>query len=56
MQTIYSKYHRERKDRTNFYLSVLKSRGTTPANHIIDYTKKGGDINNLAPENLFKKN
>ena len=23
---------------------------------IIDYTKKGGDINNLTPESLFKKN
>ena len=56
MQTIYFKYHKERKGRTNFYPSVLKSCRTTPANHIIDYTKKGGDINNLAPENLFKKN
>ena len=56
MQTIYYKYNRERKGRTNFYPSVLKSCGTTLANHIIDYTKKGGDINNLTPESLFKKN
>ena len=29
--------------------------GTTLANLLKDYIKKGGDINNLTPDNIFKK-
>ena len=47
--------NKERKGQSNFYLSVIENCGTTLANRLIDYIKKGGDINNLTPDNLFKK-
>ena len=47
--------NKERKDSSNFYPSVIENCGTTLANRLIDYMKKGGDINNLTPDNVFKK-
>ena len=47
--------NKERKGQSNFYQSVVKNCGTTLANRLIDYIKKGGDINNLTPDNVFKK-
>ena len=47
--------NKERKGQANFYTSVIENCGTTLANRLIDYMKKGGDINNLTPDNLFKK-
>ena len=47
--------NKERKGQSNFYLSVIENCGTTLANLLIDYIKKGGDINNLTPDNLFKR-
>lgn len=44
----------ERKGNINFKKSVIKRAGSTLANMILNYMKKGGDINNLAPKNLFK--
>ena len=45
---------------TKFKLSldneVIKSCGEILAQHLIDYIKKGGDVNNLTPINLLKKN
>lgn len=34
---------------------AIKSCGEILAQHLIDYIKKGGDINNLTPNELFNK-
>ena len=47
--------NKERKGQSNFYSSVIENCGTTLANCLIDYMKKGGDINNLTPNKVFKK-
>lgn len=47
--------NKERVAKSNFYPSVIGNCGTTLANRLIDYMKKGGDINNLTPDNVFKK-
>ena len=47
--------NKERVGKSNFYPSVIENCGTTLANRLIDYMKKGGDINNLTPDNVFKK-
>ena len=49
------KTNKERKGQTKFYPSVTKNVGETLSNYLIDYIKKGGDINNLTPNNVFKK-
>ena len=55
MQSINLINNKERKGPSNFYPSVIENCGTTLANRLIDYMKKGGDINNLTPDNVFKK-
>ena len=47
--------NKERVGKSNFYPSVIENCGTTLANRLIDYIKKGGDINNLTPDKLFKR-
>ena len=47
--------NKERVEKSNFYSSVIENSGTTLTNRLIDYIKKGGDINNLTPDNVFKK-
>ena len=49
------KTNKERKGQAKFYPSVTNSVGETLSNYLIDYIKKGGDINNLTPDNVFKK-
>ena len=44
---------KERVGKPNFYPSVIKNCGNTLANRLIDYMKKGGDINNLTPDNVL---
>ncbi len=55
IQSINLKTNKERKGKIKFYPSVTKSVGETLSNYFIDYIKKGGDINNLTPDVLFKK-
>ena len=55
IQSIDFETKRERKGKTNFKKSIIKSAGSILASHIMSYMKKGGDINILTPENLFKK-
>ena len=55
IQSINLKTNKERKGQAKFYPSVTKSVGETLSNYLIDYIKKGGDINNLTPDNVFKK-
>ena len=55
IQNINLKTNKERKGQAKFYPSVTKSVGETLSNYLIDYIKKGGDINNLTPDNVFKK-
>ncbi len=55
MQSIDFENNKERKGQPNFYPSVINTCGATLANDIKNYIKKGGDINNLTPENVFKK-
>lgn len=45
----------ERKGKQNFKKSVINCVGSTLSNRILDYMKKGGDIENLIPDNVFKK-
>ena len=45
----------ERKGKQNFKKSVINCVGLTLSNRILDYMKKGGDIENLTPDNVFKK-
>lgn len=45
----------ERKGKQNFKKSVINCVGLTLLNKILDYMKKGGDIENLTPDNVFKK-
>ena len=56
IQSINLKTNKERKGQAKFYPLVTKSVGETLSNYLIDYIKKGGDINNLTPNNVFKKN
>ena len=56
IQSINIKTNKERKGQAKFYPSVTKSVGETLSNYFIDYIKKGGDINNLTPDNAFKSN
>ena len=55
IQSINLKINKERKGQAKFYPSVTKSVGETLSNYLIDYIKKGGDINNLTTDNVFKK-
>lgn len=55
IQSINLKTNKERKGQTRFYPLVTKSVGETLSNYLIDYIKKGGDINHLTPNNVFKK-
>lgn len=54
MITIDFETKRERKGKTNFKKSVIKRAGSALSSKILDYMKKGGDINNLTPDDLFK--
>ena len=45
----------ERKGKQNFKKSVINCVGLTLSNRIFDYMKKGGDIENLTPDNVFKR-
>ena len=36
--------------------SIIKSCGEILADYLIKYIKNGGDINNLTPQNVFRKN
>ena len=45
----------ERKGKQNFKKLVINCVGLTLSNKILDYMKKGGDIENLTPDNVFKK-
>lgn len=45
----------ERKGKQNFKKSVINCVGLTLSNRILDYMKKGGDIENLTPDNVFKR-
>lgn len=45
----------ERKGKINFKKSVIKRAGSVLSSKLLEYMKKGGDINNLTPENVFKK-
>ena len=45
----------ERKGKQNFKKTVINCVGLTLSNKILDYMKKGGDIENLTPDNVFKK-
>lgn len=47
--------NKERKRHSNFYSSVIENCGNTLGNRLIDYMKKGGDMNNLTPDNVFKR-
>ena len=42
----------ERKGKQNFKKSVINCVGLTLSNKILDYMKKGGDIENLTPYNI----
>ena len=55
IQSINLKTNKERKGPAKFYPSVTKSVGETLSSYLIDYIKKGGDINNLTTDNVFKK-
>lgn len=44
----------ERKGKQHFKKSVINCVGSTLSNKILDYMKKGGDIENLTPDNVFK--
>lgn len=44
----------ERKGKQHFKKSVINCVGLTLSNRILDYMKKGGDIENLTPDNVFK--
>lgn len=46
---------KERKGKINFKKSVIKRAGSALSSKLLDYMKKGGDINNLTPENIFRK-
>lgn len=54
IQSINLKTNKERKGQIKFYPSVTKSVDETLSNYLIDYIKKGGDINNLTPDNVFR--
>ena len=43
------------KTEINFDDKTIKSCGEILADHFIKYIKNGGDINNLTPQNVFKK-
>ncbi len=45
----------ERTGKINFKKSVIKRAGSALSSKLLDYMKKGGDINNLTPENVFMK-
>ena len=53
VQTIDFETKIERNGKPNFKKSVIKCAGSTLSTMILNYMKKGGDINNLTPENLF---
>ncbi len=56
IQTINFETKQERKGKTNFKKSVIKCAGSTLSTMLLNYMKKGGDINNLTPENVLRKN
>lgn len=43
------------KTEISFDNNTIKSCGEILANYLIKYIKNGGDINNLTPQNVFKK-
>lgn len=47
--------NRERKGKQDFKKSVIESVGSTLSSKILDYMKKGGDVEHLTPDNVFKK-
>ncbi len=56
IQTIYFENERIRQGKQYFKKSVIESVGYTLSSQLVDYIKKGGDINNLTPDDLFKPN
>lgn len=55
IQTIYFENKRTRQGKQNFKKSVIDCVGSTLSSQLVDYIKKGGDINNLTPDDLFRK-
>ena len=45
----------EVKTKITFDDNTIKSCGEIFANYLIKYIKNGGDINNLTPQNVFRK-
>lgn len=46
----------ERKGKQHFKKSAINCVELTLSNKILDYKKKGGDIENLTPDNVFEEN
>lgn len=44
-----------RKGKQDFKKSVIESVGSTLSSKILGYMKKGGDVEHLTPDNVFKK-
>ena len=44
------------KSKLNFKDDTIKSCGEILADYLIKYIKNGGDINNLTPQKVFRKN
>lgn len=47
--------NQERKGKQDFKKSVIESVGSTLSRNILDYMKKGGDVEHLTPDNVFRK-
>ena len=54
--TIYFNTNIERKGKAKFCQSVINAGANILSQKLIKYMKKGGDINNLTPDNAFKSN
>lgn len=44
-----------RKGKQNFKKSVIKCVGSSLSSKLFDYMKKGGDVEHLTPDSVFKK-
>lgn len=44
-----------RQGKQDFKKSVIESVGSTLSSKILDYMKKGGDVEHLTPDNVFRK-
>lgn len=44
-----------RKGNQNFKKSVIKCVGYSLSSKLLNYMKKGGDVEHLTPDNVFKK-